>query len=329
MVRFALAPCPWVDPPSAITCASPRGTTGGTKVVTLNITLISQRAIYQSADFLLSDGTTGAPLTERGHKSVLVNRLDWSALVCYAGVARAPHVDVARWLGGLVLAIPNDAPFAQLLDSLTTADAWLSSIPLQHRAHTFSVAAFDGDRPSMSLVTNCEHLTGSRATPPAARVYVETIHPTGPKLYAVGVPNPFPRHERRLMERSTRRAPDEVSKMLAAMNRRVSAALSGKYVGASCTVSYLEPTGRGVTVAFGVKAESADFMPPDIAALLRAQGISLKPRVIDGVPQPIQLVQMATNRDGDRMDTLMEIQGLIDDPNDDPDRDPTQWTRLR
>lgn len=275
--------------------------------VTLTISFLTQSTVYQSADFRLT-GPSGQLMDERGHKSVHLTRFGWSALVSYAGVARTANVDVATWLGDLVVDIPPNAPFSELIDRLRGADSWLSTIRLSSRAHTFSVVAFDQGTPTLTLVTNIDNLVGQRLSAASARLSVQTARPRLPKVFIAGVPNPFPRQERRLLERMADLPPDRVSSSLAAMNRRASQALSGNYVSPSCLVSYLEANGRGVSMPFGTAGESQDFLPPDIAAMMQKQGLRLVPKAgPDGKPLPLKLVQMASQRRGDITATVMEI----------------------
>jgi hypothetical protein len=80
--------------------------------MTLNITLLTERAIYQSADFKLTDADTGEPITEASTKLVTLQYFEWDGFVTYTGVGRWRGRDIAawlvKWLTGLESASPQD-----------------------------------------------------------------------------------------------------------------------------------------------------------------------------------------------------------------------------
>jgi hypothetical protein len=63
--------------------------------MTLVLTVVSAKIIYQSADYRLTDLTTGAYGDFDTQKVFLVNALAWNATVAFAGVGRVGDVDVA------------------------------------------------------------------------------------------------------------------------------------------------------------------------------------------------------------------------------------------
>src|SRR5919108_4823755 len=107
--------------------------------MTLNITVVTRRCIYQSADYRLKDWTTGQLSDFETQKIVLVNAFRWNATVCFAGVGRTHSLNVGEWLAECVTAIQFNDPFDRLLDELLKAKSWLSTVPPPYDRHSFSV----------------------------------------------------------------------------------------------------------------------------------------------------------------------------------------------
>ncbi|MBI3750549.1 MAG: hypothetical protein HY263_02680, partial [Chloroflexi bacterium] len=283
--------------------------------MTLTISLVTPDTLYQSSDFCLTDPITGEPIIDRGHKSAHVTHFDWAALVAFAGIARTTQVDVSTWLGDQILSLSREATVATLISRLSAAGEWLRPLPLEHRAITFSVLAFERGQPSLTIVTNVDRLSGIHDPMPSRDLRVETTRPSRPKVFVTGYVNPFPRQGRRQLEHLSGKSPDRVSRALAEVNARASDALLGKFVSRSCAVSYLERSGRGVTVPFGIDEEQTDFVPIELEAALRSRGVKLTHKLDEhGNPLPIKMVQMATQRTGETMLNLMELQAGIEEP---------------
>lgn len=120
--------------------------------MTLNITVLSPRAIYQSGDFRLVDVRGQRPMVDhQAQKQILVTGFGWSAVVAFAGVGSFGSLVVADWLAKKTSEIPRDeSGFDALIEVLVSADEWLARVrPLDLRRHSFSVGAFVGDQPDV------------------------------------------------------------------------------------------------------------------------------------------------------------------------------------
>lgn len=281
--------------------------------MTLNISFVTPKALYQSSDFRLTNPVTGERILRRGHKSVLVNRFDWSALVCFMGIAHTGRLDTSDWLGRTVNDVPQGAPISALIDRLLSADAWLQNVRQEIRAHTFSVVANDSPRPSLTIVTSIDNLHAPRDSTVASRLRTQTVRPTSPRVFFTGTPIPYGRNERRALERLAKGDTKEVSTAIASINKRASQALGDRFVSEACVVSFLEPSGRGVSVPYGVENDADDFMPRDVADLMQRHGVTF-PRKLgaDGQPMPVKMVQMATQRGSGAGMTVMELSGVTE-----------------
>ena len=71
-------------------------------MMTLNITLLTPLAIYQSADFRLRDLSDGSFMTDRSAKTVVLQYPTWSGFVTYTGLGswqnRSISEFIADWL---------------------------------------------------------------------------------------------------------------------------------------------------------------------------------------------------------------------------------------
>jgi hypothetical protein len=75
--------------------------------MTLNITLLTERAIYQSADFRLTNADTGETITETSTKLVTLQYFQWDGVVTYTGVGRWRGRDTADWLVEWLIGLEN------------------------------------------------------------------------------------------------------------------------------------------------------------------------------------------------------------------------------
>jgi len=66
--------------------------------MTLNITVTTDRCMYQSADYRLLNLTTKKAFDFETQKIIPVNAFGWNATVCFAGVGRTHNIDVSEWL---------------------------------------------------------------------------------------------------------------------------------------------------------------------------------------------------------------------------------------
>ena len=108
------------------------------KLMTLNVTVVTRRCIYQSADYCLMNLITHQPFPCPTQKIILKNTFRWSATVCFAGIALTNNLIVGEWLAERMNAIEPDDPFERLLDELLTAQNWLSAA-VGDKRHSFSV----------------------------------------------------------------------------------------------------------------------------------------------------------------------------------------------
>jgi Flp pilus assembly protein TadD len=213
--------------------------------MTLNITIVTERRIYQSADYRLVDWNTGEFADFQTQKIVPVDRFGWSATVCFAGVGRARTLNVGDWLVQRIADVQLRDPFQRLLDELLKADEWLVGIPPPFNLHSFSVGAFIGSQPVFALVSNFEGVFTKPASVASQRLSISECRPTEPKTFVAGQRESVGRPQRRRLAQlaDKERNVERMYAVLAEVNRSVAA--HNYHVSSACFTISLQPTGEG------------------------------------------------------------------------------------
>jgi tetratricopeptide (TPR) repeat protein len=213
--------------------------------MTLVLTVTTPRCIYQSADYRLTDLTTGEAHDFGTQKIFLVNTFTWSATVAFAGVGRTTKLDVSEWLAERVGSIGYHDTFDRLMDELLTADTWLSEIPPPNNRHSFSIGAFIESEPVFVLMSNFEHPSGLISRNPSRTLTAFRLQPKKLKTFVSAQQWAVARPWRRRLEVLAGQDPP-APRMFSAMtefNRAV--ALKCPLVSPSCFTTYLRLTGEG------------------------------------------------------------------------------------
>ena len=133
--------------------------------MTLNITLLAPFAIYQSADFRLTDLDTGRLMTDQSAKTVILQYNSWSGFVTYTGLGswygRSVSEFVVDWLtDGVARSSMNDV--ALHLESggtrLLTDVQQRSGYSVRH---TFTLAGFENNAIRAFVISNFEDGRGA------------------------------------------------------------------------------------------------------------------------------------------------------------------------
>jgi hypothetical protein len=132
--------------------------------MTLNLTLLTEKTIYQSSDYRLTDLDTNQ-FEDRSTKVVSVTFKGWHGMVSYTGIGRWEKQDtsnrIVEWLTGL-----GDATVSQVLARIRDkGDEWLSryeKVVHKRPRHTFVLVAFEGPtQPLVATVSNFEDCFGN------------------------------------------------------------------------------------------------------------------------------------------------------------------------
>jgi hypothetical protein len=250
--------------------------------MTLNLTLLTAEAIYQCADFRLTDGDSRQPLDTKSMKLVTVHYSEWEGFVTYTGVGRWRGRDTSEWIVGWLTGMQEASPDEVIERIRKKGTDFLRAIeraPGGRRfCHTFVVAAFVNGKPLVATISNFEDCSGRSDDVPAAELAVDTrVLGRRPTLLVTGQKAAVPRASKRRLERVAERpdiSPARLRSELTSINAEAatSAAARGT-VSAGCSVASFRRDGTGfqdLTDGGFAKPRSLSYGTPipDIAALL-------------------------------------------------------------
>jgi hypothetical protein len=241
--------------------------------MTLNITLLGEEAIYQSADFRLVDGETGDLITDSSSKIVIVGEWDWNGSVTYTGVGRWRGKSTSDLLvDWLTEQKVGPEELVGIIEERGTA--WLKRI---HRdtgkwlLHSFVVAAFPAGRPTAWVISNFEDVRSLPRPTPAESLSVSDRSFRGaPQIIVTGQKPSVDRATRRRLQRAASGRPDpgRIRRLLAEANEAAAKnPPSHDTVSAGCSVASIRSEGQGVT------------------EILEGSGIDPR-RITSGIPYP-------------------------------------------
>ena len=250
--------------------------------MTLNLTLLTAEAIYQCADFRLTDGdsmkATRQPVDEAGDGALLgVGRI--RHLHRSRAMARPRHLGVDCGLAH------RDARGVARRSDRADPRRGTDFLRAIERApggrryrHTFVVAAFVDGEPLVATISNFEDCSGLSDDVPAAELAVDTrVLGRRPTLLVTGQKAAVPRASKRRLERVAERpdiSPARLRNELTSINAEAAnSAAAGGTVSAGCSVASFRRDGAGFQdLTEGGFAQPRSLMYgtpiPDIAALV-------------------------------------------------------------
>jgi tetratricopeptide (TPR) repeat protein len=262
------------------------------------MTHVSQRRIFQSGDFRLTDPRTGQEIDYWAQKQIIVQRFKWTALIGFCGIAHTGREYVPEWIAQQLRELAPDAPFDALEARLCSAETWLASADPRYREITFSLGAFVEFKPTFVLISNVEAIGRPPTLRPAgvpASLTVTRFRPRNQQLFLAGRKDAVLPRERQSLRGTFRkeRPPDQAYAALAEINRKASE--RDDAVGPACFTAHATVLGEHGGTVHGWPADR-DFMP----AFLDIEGHMLprlKRRIDEhGRPQPIQVGGVAGGR---------------------------------
>jgi hypothetical protein len=223
--------------------------------MTLNITVLTPEAIYQSADFRLTNADTHALITDASRKLISLQYSDWDGLVTYTGVGRWQGRDVSQWIADWVSGVDDATPDWMANRIAERGDQLLDEVCARTGSrfrHTFALAAFVNGRVRGYLISNFEN---GRSRPRAGadrRLHVTPlVLSTHRRSRAVvtGASNAVTRLQRRQLERIAAAHPGDGDRIRRALER-INAAASqtpqaGGLISPECVVVSFRADGAG------------------------------------------------------------------------------------
>jgi hypothetical protein len=256
--------------------------------MTLNITLLTERAIYQSADFKLTDANTGETITETSTKLVTLQYFEWDGFVTYTGVGSWRGRDIAdwlvEWLTGLQEASPQDIA-RRIKERATSLLNEIARRTRVRRGHTFALAAFWHDRPHIWVISNFENCAGRISPRPSSEFSIDMKRLTAnPIAVVTGQKDAVRREARRRLVNLARRYPDDsgrIRRRLIEINEYAAESpLSGGTVSSGCSVCSFRADGTGFQDMSGagsvhpIVLSSGTAIMPGIRELTQMLGFS-------------------------------------------------------
>jgi uncharacterized membrane protein len=218
--------------------------------MTLNITLLTEQAIYQSADFRLINPDTKHVITDESTKIVTLLYGHWQGFVSYAGVGGWQGKDTSEWILQWLSGRPS-ATFDEIAECIRDAGSeWLQQIERgwMRKAHSFILAGFDSGTPCIALISNCEDFVAVCSTQEQLTVAKRefdgkpSVTVTG---WATAVPA-FQRHRLKRIGRQTGDDSERIRNTLKEINRTAanSKTASGM-ISPNCSVFSFRAGGQG------------------------------------------------------------------------------------
>jgi hypothetical protein len=180
--------------------------------MTLNITVLTPVAIYQSADFRLTDPSDASFIRDESAKTVILRYMSWSGFVTYTGIGSYNRVHlsemVADWLAGVHA--PTMADVAAVIEREGTR--LIKEVERRNRIrfrHTFTLAGFEDNLARAFVISNFEdcfgrvRLTDDRLT----STMVELDAGSTAIVIVTGRPTAIPNPDRRILRELAVRNP--------------------------------------------------------------------------------------------------------------------------
>lgn len=268
--------------------------------MTLNILMTSRDVVYLSGDFRLSFLRGGRTDDSNTQKLIPVVRRHWSALIAYAGLAKAPPAlnDMGQWILEQVETIPHEGTLSDLEARLIRAEQILRRVsPVQ--SLIISVVGFAGRRPFRMVLSNHPPNVAMQIAP---RFHV-TPHcerkPLQPEVWFEGDRDAATLAERGALKKMlvNGAAPLDIRNAMADVNAAAAFRSLRKTISRECVTGYLLPTGEMEIGPHGIP-DDREYLPPFVRAHLLASGCVLEAKLdARGKPLPISWRGMTASAD--------------------------------
>lgn len=211
--------------------------------MTLNVTVLTENAIYQSADYRIGDFDTDKIINDETSKIVALVYEKWSGVISYTGLGlfnyRSTSDFIVEWLTGL-----ENASFDEVAERLRDkGNAWLNEIAfhLGRKRHTFILAGFVSDRPKLALVSNFENCSGKNETDPESFLSISSKdYNNHPRVVITGRPKAVYRSARLSLKRLANKAsvdPAQIRRKLIKVNSMAASTFEAfKNISPECSV---------------------------------------------------------------------------------------------
>ena len=219
--------------------------------MTLIITVVTRNAIFQSADYRLTDTDTGKT-TDGTTKLVVLQYENWHGFVSYTGIATSEHKDTVERLKVWLKAFEAPKPIDVAMRIAQYGSTWLERIRtknVSHKRHTFVLTAFEDVTAQVFVISNFEDCFG-RSHKTLSPLTVTTRKFTGnPLIFVNGVAAAVPRALRQKLKallRVERDEPGRVRRMLTQINEDAAKSKAAEgAISLGCSTASFWRDGRG------------------------------------------------------------------------------------
>lgn len=231
--------------------------------MTLNITIFSEKFIYQSSDFRLADFKPDSdgrfvPLEDNSPKLIALRYKKWAGYLTYCGVGKwnykPTYESASEWIG----ALGPHASFNDVARTLETQGShWIQCIQGKigkFQGHTFILGAFDEGLPRIAIVSNVNSTKGPISRSAEAGLRATFGVDRGTHVYVTGLDNAVPRDERMALKRliASNAEPNVVRHRLARINAAASKRIEAHNgISESCMCYSLDRLGGGYGEIYG------------------------------------------------------------------------------
>lgn len=180
--------------------------------MTLNITVLTPAAIYQSADFRLTDPRDASFVKDDSAKTVVLRYMAWSGFVTYTGIGSWNGVNLSEmvvdWLTGIHA--PSMAEVAAIIEREGTN--LIKELKRRNRVlfpHTFTLAGFEDNLTRAFVISNFEDCYGRmrRTEDRLTTTMVELTAGSNAIVIVTGRPNAIPNSDKRILRELAARNP--------------------------------------------------------------------------------------------------------------------------
>lgn len=263
--------------------------------MTLNITLVTQWGIHQSADYRLMDVDLKKQTSNNSPKLVQLNYFSILINITYCGIGRWRNQDTSYWLKKwLSHEFTENRSFEDVINTIKTKGTnWLVEISNYAGViypHTFIVTAFIKNKPQIAFISNFERLDSSQPIKLTTTLQISSTIIHRNRVFITGIKNAVNSEDVQLI-RSLGAPPvniSEIQRIIALVNSR--AAKNRNSQGAisdSCWVYSNLPGGASEGKCFG-KVDGK------LTPIILSNGIDLLDQ-IQLIPLPGREIQMLSS----------------------------------
>jgi hypothetical protein len=174
--------------------------------LTLNITLLTPVAIYQSADFRLTDPADASLIRDESAKTVVLQYMSWAGFVTYTGIGSLEGENLSEIVAGWLTDVhnPSMSEVAALIEREgTRLIKELERRNRQRFQHTFTLAGFEDGLARAFVISNFEDCFGrTRPTESSLTTTTRELDAGSNAIVIVtGRPKAVPNTEKRVLRK--------------------------------------------------------------------------------------------------------------------------------